>query len=245
VEISQGLVLDQDGTTIKADKFAGNPLQEVAALRMEAPLFVTIIQAEVNGTAAVNAVVVYTGEITTASPKGNRTSAKTVSGGTLFDRMIPRVRFQRNCNNSLFDAGCALDQSDWQWTATILDPAFGDFEIEVNNLTDPAGYAGPAVGQNFYSLGWVEIGSGANWQARAVLLNSVPAAGVLSLTLDRDLDPAPSIGDSILIIPGCPGDAATCAAKFNNYLNFLGHPFMPFANPSLVKPSQTSSGGKK
>ena len=35
------------------------------------------------------------------------------------------------------------------------------------------------------------------------------------------------------------------SGKFGNRLNFGGHPFVPVANPSLVKVSEAVGGGKK
>jgi hypothetical protein len=70
-------------------------------------------------------------------------------------------------------------------------------------------------------------------------------AGVVTVTLDRDPDPWPEIGDGVVLYPGCDLSPATCKAKFDNYVNFIGHPFMPIANPSAVIASKPAGGGKK
>jgi uncharacterized phage protein (TIGR02218 family) len=245
--MSQGVALDKDGVDIDTYVSENPALAAMIALRMEAALFVTIIQAEVDAGAAVNAVTVFYGEVVSTGIKGAKLTAKTVTGGSVYDRMIPRVVFQQRCNNSLFDAGCTLVKADWMWTAVVQTPGAGGFpfEIVLNTLTDPSGYSGPAVLSSFFMLGWIEFGSGASWQARAIMANTAPAAGVITLSLDRDPYPQPIAGDAVSIFPGCDLAAATCQSKFSNYLNFLGHPFMPAANPSMVQQNQTGSGGKK
>jgi hypothetical protein len=60
-------------------------------------------------------------------------------------------------------------------------------------------------------------------------------------------DPRPFLrtGQAVGIFPGCDGRFETCESKFNNRENFGGHPFVPAANPSLVKLSSAINGGKK
>lgn len=65
----------------------------------------------------------------------------------------------------------------------------------------------------------------------------------------------PEAGDAAVLYPGCDGRWETCGShhattnpdgRFDNRLNFGGHPFMPgAANPSLVKVSESVGGGKK
>jgi hypothetical protein len=64
----------------------------------------------------------------------------------------------------------------------------------------------------------------------------------------------PEVGQEVTLFPGCDGRWESCGAhdyggnpdgKFNNRLNFGGHPYMPVGNPSLVKVSASVGGGKK
>lgn len=247
-EIKQGIVLDRDEVQLDFPAIANSPLVLAATLAMEAPLFLTIIVGEVNVNDVENSEVLFTGEVVNVSVKGSVITAKSVTGSTMFDRPVPRVLFQRDCNNALFDVGCGLTKADWKFSAVMQDPGAPGypFAFILNTLTAVGASASvPAVTANYFAGGWIELGAGANWQRRAILLNTVPAAGVLTVTLDRDPNPFPAIGDSVALFPGCDGSWATCQAKFNNALNFLGHPFLPLANPSLVKLNQTGAGGKK
>jgi hypothetical protein len=228
----------------------------LATMRLEAPLFVTIREAEVSGNEAVNDSVLFTGEMVSAQVKGAIVTAKAVSGGTLFDRKVPRVLYQRGCNNSIYDDGCRGPdditlQSKWKFTASVMDPGVAGypFEFVLEDLAgDGTGAAAAlaSVDENYFAGGWIEMGTGADWQRRAILLSSEPASGVMTVTLDSDPRPYPVIGDEVAIYPGCKGRyQEDCILKFGNGLNFIAHPRLPYANPSAVKPSQTGGGGKK
>lgn len=65
------------------------------------------------------------------------------------------------------------------------------------------------------------------------------------VTLSRDPSPYPANNDAVTLYPGCDGSRETCISKFNNYLNFGGHPFMPTSNPSMFRVSKNIGGGKK
>jgi hypothetical protein len=240
------------------DLFAGtepvgpNALALMATLKMEAPLQLVIREAEVSGAGeAVNASIIFTGDIVKVSPEGSKITGKAVSGGIMFDRLVPTWSFQRDCNVNLFSVACGLSKAAWKFAAVIQDP--GDegypFEFVLEQLTGVgpsaiAALAADEVGETFFALGYIEIGTGEHWQTRAVLLSSDVAAGVLTVTLDRDPDPFPEIGDDVILYPGCDLTFARCKA-LGNEVNFTGHPFMPLANPSLIQSNSGSGGGKK
>jgi hypothetical protein len=246
--IIQGVNLDTDQVDVSSGLWAGNPLQLQAMLKMEAPLFLVIKAANVVAGAISSPAVVFRGEVTTVSVKGSILKAKAVTGGTLFDRMIPRVVMQPACNNSLFDVGCALAKADWKFTATVQDPGTPGypFTIWLNTLARAVGSV-PTIAANWFVGGWVEFGSGLSWQRRAIIRSTIPYGGALSITLNRDPDPFPEIGDPVVLYPGCDGSIDTCRNVFGNVNNFMGHPFMPLANPSLTftAVSAADSAGKK
>lgn len=245
-EIRQGLQLDADEVTIDASIWTASPLLLIATLKSEAPLYLTIREAQVSGSLAINAATIFTGEVTAVSVKGSILTAKATPGGTIFDRRVPRVIFQRTCNNALFDAGCTLAKADWKFTAKVSgvgSPGY-PFEFDLSNLDRAVG-SDPTYSANYFAGGWLEAGDGLNWQRRAVILSTNPVAGALTVTLDRDPAPFLAVNDNVILYPGCDLQRLTCIQKFNNYLNFIGHPYLPLANPSLVKRDQTSAGGKK
>jgi len=228
-----------------------SPLALMAALRAEAPLFLTIRQADVDDDGnASNDEVIFFGEIVKAKIDGDWVTGTVVSAGSKFDRQITRVRYQRDCNNAWGDVACAINKDDWKFSAVIQDVGTEGYPFTFD-LETLSGVGADATAQlanveeGWFAGGWIQFGSGANTQRRAILNNTAPVSGELTLTLDRDPNPFPSNGDSVFLWPGCDGLPATCQVKFENYDNFLGFNFLPAGNPSLVKTQITGSGGKK
>jgi hypothetical protein len=253
-EITQGLFLDKDAVEIRSDNFNGNAIGLMAALKMEAPLKAVIRQGEAAAGAAGNVSIIFTGEVTQASPDGSKLVARCVTAGSLFDRMVPAFNLQRDCNVGLFSVGCGLVRADWRFTAVVQNPGAPGypFGLVIQTLAGGgaqaiAALAAVAVGADYFALGWIELNAGLSWQRRAILKSTAPVAGVLTLTLDRDPSPFPVVNDAVVLYPGCDLQYATCKSKFANGVNFMGHPFLPLANPSAIQQNATSGsgGGKK
>jgi len=251
-DIQQGIALEQDAVQVTAflRSSAGDsaavcsPLLLFATLKMEAPLKLTIRQGSTGVPPVVtDAEVLFTGEIASVKLQGAKIAAKAVTASTVFDRKIPRFYLQVPCNHALFSPGCGLDKDDWQFTAQVLSApsAAYPFALALHSL------AGPSVdfAEHWFSGGWIEFGTGAALQRRAILNSTDVVVGALTVWLNRPFDPLPEAEDDVALWPGCDLRAETCQAKFDNYLNFGGHPFLPAANPSLVKLSQPVAGGKK
>jgi hypothetical protein len=67
----------------------------------------------------------------------------------------------------------------------------------------------------------------------------------VTLTIDRPLLKA-GTNQALTMYPGYDGSIDQCESKFNNRINFGGHPFIPNVNPGVkaIKPKETQ-GGKK
>lgn len=260
-EVVGTLYLGQDEVQVKTDAFAGNPLLLPAQLASESALTVKIMEGEIDGGDVVNASVVFSGEVMSVKMSGSRITATAVAGGSMFDRKVPRAVFGVMCNASLFDDFCSANggptAAAYKFTAKVHDagaPAYPfDFVLDTiagSGASAIAALAGGAVVANYFALGWAEFrvaaGDELNWCRRAILQNTVIGGGQMTVTLKRDPVPFPAVGDTVWLYPGCDLTAATCkSAKFNNYLNFFGHPFIPVANPSMSQGGKPSGGGKK
>jgi len=253
-DILQGIALEQDAVQVTASSSSSgtgvppvSPLLLFATLKMEAPLKLTIRQAEcgtgILPVTATDADVLFVGEIASVKIQGSKITAKAVTASTVFDRKIPRFYLQVPCNHALFSPGCGLDKDDWQFTAQALiaPSAAYPFAVSLHSL------AGPDVdfAEHWFSGGWIEFGTGAALQRRAILNSTDVTVGALTVWLNRPFDPLPEADDELALWPGCDLRAETCQDKFDNYLNYGGHPFLPAANPSLIKLSQPVAGGKK
>jgi len=257
-EIKQGLNLESDEGSIKSSVFADNPLILSAQLRLESPLRVVIRAAEVAGPTAVNDSVLFSGEMLPSKVKGARLTATTVALGRIFDDPFPDFFLQATCNYALFEDGCGLLASDWKFTATLQDVGTVGypFSLLLRNLARVTGTFPASIFAGWFVGGWLEYGAGLTWQRRAIVDSTayIGSPAEMTIWLDRDLDPYPTNGQAVALFPGCDGRRETCQAyhavnnpegKFDNYLNFGGHPFIPASNPSLVKLPQPTAGGKK
>lgn len=244
-EIRQGLALDRDELRIDCDGLTVAPLLAAATLRNEVPLSLKVMAVEVTSPgAAANAVTVFTGEVVSASIRGKMMTAKASPGGSRFDRKAPRFYLQPGCNHALFSTGCGLLSSDWVHTASITATAAGfPFVFTLGSLARAGGVELTAA--NSFAGGWVEIGTGTALQRLPIVASSVVTGAALTITLSRDPYPFPSVSTTVRLYPGCDGRRTTCADRFNNYLNFGGHPFVPASNPTLFKLSEDAGGGKK
>lgn len=248
--INQSLSLDRDIVHLTTSINSVAMLKRMISLQSESPVSVNIFEVDLGGaeTAYVTTAVrpVFSGEVTTVKSDGLKLTADILSGGTILDRRVSRFVFKPDCNHDLFSVGCTLDAANWRFTANLLDPGTEGypFTFALNNL-GPA-WAVSSFLAHFFAGGWIEFGTGTAWQRRAILDSTDATGGTMVVTLQRDPNPFPAAGSPVVIYPGCDGRRETCISKFNNYLNFGGHPFMPTGNPTLVKISTpAAAGGKK
>jgi|GEM_PF-3394160 len=244
--IRQSLFLDRDELEIRSEVVAGDVLVAMATAQSESPVRITISRADVYASTGSSPTVLFTGEVVKVSVKGSTLSARVVPAGSVFDRLFPRFRMQPGCNHALFSVGCSLLAANWKFTASMVTPGTPGypFTFGVGSLARVSGSM-PTITAGWFAGGWVEFGTGSATVRRSILDNTAAVSSALTLTLGRDPNPFPVAGDSVALYPGCNGDASTCSGKFANFANFGGHPFIPPANPSLVKISQNVAGGKK
>jgi hypothetical protein len=265
--LRRSLNLERDQFEFTCGLFPGNPLLPLALLQSESPVSVTAARAPYSpATGAGDPVLLFTGEITRCAVEGRMLTVTCTPGGQRFAQQLPRFLRSPLCNRTLFHDGCGLRPEDWRFSATVA-PGFTNafpFALDLRALSSTSGRT-PAWFVHWFAQGWLE------WTApgssvpvrRAILASTVPvpdsASSTLSLSLTVTLargftGPLPAVGDVVFLYPGCDQLHTTCQAydavhnptgKFDNYLNFGGHPFTPAGNPTLVKRSSPSSGGKK
>lgn len=125
---------------------------------------------------------------------------------------LPRIVYQSQCNNSLFDFGCGLSSSDYR----------------VQGVVD-GGDRKTVYSSAFYTTdGWFKYGKlavtgGENaGQSRYILSHS--GGGI---TVDKPFWFDFAVGDTFDVFPGCDKLGTTCRDKFNNYAHFAGFEFVP------------------
>lgn len=128
--------------------------------------------------------------------------------------------FQYTCDADLGDARCGVDLSSptYRATGTVL-------AITTTRRLIIDGLA-------TYESGWFNRGilaftSGANAGRAMEIKSHTVRAGLVEIELWQPMGEPISIGDTITATAGCDKRLETCAARFENALNYRGFPHMP------------------
>lgn len=133
---------------------------------------------------------------------------------------FPVAVFQPGCTRTVYDAGCTLQRSAWQNTATVgVGSTATRLQLALAQAR-PAGY---------YMGGEVRFVSGANAGAVRKIREHASAGYSLAYPLDRPV----AAGDAVQLWPGCAGDRADCYGKFDNGAHFRGAPHVPSPETAL------------
>jgi phage conserved hypothetical protein BR0599 len=143
----------------------------------------------------------------------------------LLNQQLPRNLFQPGCQWTLFDAGCALHQADFQTNTACVAAS-----TKTALLTAGLGHA-----TDYFTLGKVIFTSGAhNGETRSVrAFNSGGGGDTVFIWPPLSSDPA--VGDTFSVFPGCNKsitDPNGCP-KFANQSNFRGFPRVPVAETAI------------
>ena len=242
--ITETAVLDRQDLTIKSRNFAGNPLSLLVPFNLEWPLLIQIIEADITGSTAGNLRTYFWGEVGKCKVEPPFIDATCMTLNSIFDRNVPRRLCQWTDNWVLFEPANGLLPGNWQWNAVVVsyNAPSGTLVVGTITSTNPA-----AIVAHWFAAGYCIITSAATGaqQVRMIGDNLVPAGGQMSVYLSSPLGTAPAVGDVVNLFAGYDMTAATCIAKFNNYANFGGFPFMPAGNPTVLSITQPVGGGKK
>lgn len=151
---------------------------------------------------------------------------------------VSQPTYDTTVNNTTAD-GTAVLTARFSWfraatVDTVLDPRR---EFRVTELTPNTGQAVSdrvltAVGfpDDWFNGGIAQFDTGNNAGRRFEVKDFVADDGVTieqDVLLWGDLPFDIQVGDVVLLLPGCDKTFATCQAKFDNALNFVGEPFVP------------------
>lgn len=126
------------------------------------------------------------------------------------EQEVPKGKRQFTCNNVIFDEDCQLLKENWR-VPFMIDKAVG---IEIKSTTF-ASYP-----DGYFTGGIMEHGENCRMVASHV-------GDTVWLRYPFPATPR----DNANILPGCDHLFTTCAAKYQNHLNFFGFPYVPPANP--------------
>lgn len=159
-------------------------------------------------------VVLFIGDIESSTFKGPMARASCVSRHSILSAMVPRFRYQVECNWEVYGNECTLNQNSWKTTttATIVSGTnytqmtSDDFDITASGTQIP-----------YFRHGWLEYGD----HKRSIIEHD----GV-TITIDYRIPELETTG-SVNVFAGCDWRVQTCSIKFSNMLNFGGDPEIP------------------
>ena len=159
--------------------------------------------------------IVFIGQIKNVSFKGLTAKANCVGFESYLKQPIPIYRYQQLCNWEVFDSKCSKDDTAFKTTTNLT---------EVSNdgltLTSPD-FA--SVDSNYYTSGKIIFGD----DARMITYH----VGSIIKVRFRIMYLVP--GSEVTVYAGCDRNIETCRDKFDNVINFGGHPHIPLDNPVL------------
>jgi len=248
-EIRHTIRLDRDEITLTLRWWDSCPLAAFLPGRLDTAVRLVIEACQPANGQGQNPRQVFGGQITGVEFDGPFLQASAAGASSLFDRLVPALLFETTCNWDVYGRGCGLDRDLWTFTATVASASGA--QITIQNISAP-GATPPGFGfADWFALGIVARAD--RQSASFVSRSTALSGGLISLELDRPLSPQVTLGDTILIAPGCDGRSATCRAwnattnpegKFDNFLRFGGFPEIPATNP-IVQPIGTPTGGGK
>lgn len=206
-----------------------------------------IFEGDINAAASTvsNLRCYFYGEVGGAKLEPPFITAECQTLSHIFDRQIPRRQYQVTDNWCLFETANGLAPADWLWNAVVVSYDAPTCTLIVGTITSANG---ATLAAHYFAAGYLIItaaGSGAQ-QVRMIGDSLAIVAGQVTLSLAGALAAAPTAGDTVKLYPGYDGQAATARTKFNNYQKrFGGFPFMPVGNPTVLRITQPSGGGKK
>jgi len=138
-----------------------------------------------------------------------------------FQQSVPNIIYQTMCNHMLYDPRCGLDRGSFAESTTV-DSVDG-VNVVVTATTQPdQAYQG---GELFRSSD----------SERRMIVSQIGTALTLAYPF-----PVLAVSDAVVLVLGCNHSIKACKEKFNNVINFGGHPYIP---PQNIFQTDFSLGG--
>jgi hypothetical protein len=235
--VKVGLRLDQERLDFKSFKFTGNPLNKMWPFALDGILTLEIVEVDATNPSSTTAISRFFGDVWSIQSDYKATA---IPFGNLFDRKFPRFLLSVSDNYSQFSEPTKISASSFAYSGTISSA------INVLSQTITINSSGAfAQLPDYFAGGWLDTGTGVNAEHRGILSSSPSVSPNVTLYIDRPLIKA-TTGQAVTFYPGYDASIDQCDLKFNNRINFGGHPYIPNINPGVkaIKPKDTA-GGKK
>lgn len=163
----------------------------------------------------MDASVIFIGQIKNVLVKGVTSQAHCVGFEYFLRQPIPIMRYQPQCNWTLFDSRCSLDSDAYKASCQ----ASTDSTKRILTATEVG-----AQDDGYWVFGYVE------WNSHRRMIIKHVGDDIYMRYPILEMNAAVVQVD---VWPGCDGGIITCRDKFDNVANFGGHPYVPRDNPTL------------
>lgn len=203
----------QDSVEIEAEFENGSPLFQLVPPALAMPLLLTIYEADY--ATLGDPTVVFTGRVIgPVELEGKVVKAKAASILDVTGSDVPGMMLQPRCNYRLFEPGtCRLDRTLYEEPVTIT--SINGRTVIITNASLAAREA------NWFAEGFIEVGSGSEFERRTILQSTEASGNNITITLNAPFSFAGN-GDDATVLPGCDGLPNTCITRFSNFRNFGG-----------------------
>lgn len=234
-QLRQTAKADREEVSIEAYWSATTPLRLFIPFMLPLPLKVEIVKRTLPTLTAKT--ILFVGEVRSVEPKGKKLVARCSSFLDAMDRRVPSFLIQKDCNYILFEPNtCRAVAATYAKSATITTINRDVIRVTHASLT--------GLGTGWFDGGWLQMGTGADLEYRAIMASTEIGGGVHELVLNQRLAVG-VVSDAVTLYPGCDRTFATCGTKFANSDNFGGFPFIPRRNPALRSKPLDEVDGKK
>jgi len=153
----------------------------------------------------------WKGRVASVVFSGSTAKIRCESIFTALKRPGLRAHYQTGCRHALFDPGCGINNQAYKLVGTVSAVTGLDVKSSAF-LTQPAGWL---------TGGYLRVAG-----VPRMITNHSGDTVTLSTPL-----PGLQPGAALEAFAGCDRSFATCQAKFGNFLNFGGFPWIPAKNP--------------
>jgi uncharacterized phage protein (TIGR02218 family) len=228
--ITEEINLAVNDCTLTVTNWAGSPFTRLRNQPNAPGLTVSIYEGKLSNPEAMQ--LIYTGEAQAPNTDGPAWQIKLKGPTAILDLKGPRYVLQPTCLATLGDSKCGLNLATLSVTKTLLS-IVGD----VATFSDATGLA-----DHRFAAGSAERTYGGITIPYMIVDSRANTDGNLELVLAGVVTPAPTVGETWTLIPGCDGQMTTCQG-FGNLVNLRAAPYLPKVDPAMV--SIPASGGKK
>lgn len=219
---------DDDALTLESFEFDGSPLRVFVPFAPQRRMFLEITEVRLDDGVGR---LIFSGEVRSVEAKGRKLTANVVTRLDVANRKFPRLVIGRTCSAQLGDAACTINLNSFKVTGPITG-------INRADITLPAAVGKPA---NWFAGGHCVLTGGATGRE----VRQIVASQGSSLSLNAPFAAA-QVGNTLSAFAGCDRRPDTCTGKFNNFVNFQGHPKIG-RNLTLkaAQPAKNQPSGKK